>query len=188
MTDIFLDNNIFDFLYNNNIDITKEFPKDKFRLCISKEIKFETEPIKEHKKKSFIKNLVDSHIAIVSFFGFYNESHSDEKQRIGGFDEGVFSTVENESYRKELSKKFLKQNKNPKNDLYKEEADIDLAVRSISNIVLTLDEKKKKKKGPLNDAYERGYKIVFLTDFDVTKESLYHFVESSLKKRMNEKI
>jgi len=183
MIDIYLDNNVFDFLYEKQIDIVKEFSKDRFCLHITKEIKFETEPILDITKQQFIQSLIDKDIKITSFFGFFDDRHSSEKQRAGGFNIGVFSNKENESYRKELNEKFLKEIKNPKHDLYKEEADIDLAVRSISNIVLTFDKKENKKKGPLNDAYEKGYKVVFLTGFDASKDTLNLFVKLKLKER-----
>lgn len=183
MVDIYMDNNVFDFLYETQIDIVEEFPKELFRLCITKEIKFETEPIQDIAKQQFIQKLIEKDIEIISFFGFFNDRHLPEKQRAGGFNIGVFSDKENESYRKELNEKFLVEIKNPKHDLYKEEADIDLAVRSIKNIVLTFDKKENKKKGPLNDAYEKGYKVVFLTGFDTSKETLNLFVKRRLEER-----
>jgi len=183
MIDIYLDNNIFDFLYETNIDIVHEFPKELFRLCITKEIKFETEPIQDIAKQQFIKNLIEEDIEIISFFGFFDDRHLPYKQRVGGFDEGVWSEEDDELYRVELNKRFLTEIKNPKHDLYKEEADIDLAVRSIKNIVLTFDKKEHKTKGPLNDAYEKGYKVVFLTGFETSKETLNLFVKLKLKER-----
>lgn len=183
MIDIYLDNNVFDFLHETQIDIVEEFPKELFRLCISKEVKFETEPIQDIEKQQFIQNLIDKDIAISSLFGSIDDRHSPNKQRVGGWDEGVWSDEEDELYRAELNKKFLVEIKNPKHDLYKEEADIDLAVRSIKNIVLTFDKKEHKKKGPLNDAYEKGYKVVFLTGFDASKVTLNSFVKLKLKER-----
>jgi len=187
MIDIYLDNNIFDFLYETNIDIVHEFPKELFRLCITKEIKFETEPIQDIAKQQFIQNLIEKDIKIIALFGFGDERHSPDKQRVGGWDDDGAGwdadAEENERYRAELNKKFLVEIKNPKHDLYKEEADIDLAVRSIKNIVLTFDKKEHKKKGPLNDAYEKGYKVVFLTGFDTSKDTLNLFVKLKLKEK-----
>ncbi len=181
MIDIYLDNNIFDYLYENNIDILKEFPNNRFSLKITKEISFEVEAITNLDKQNFIKNL--SYIEICPIFGFSDNRHSFNKQRNGGFDIGGFPSVKQNKYKEELRNKFLKLKKNPKHDLYKEEADIDLAVRSVEYIVLTLDEKRNKKKGPLNDAHEKGYNIVFLRDFDLKKESLNHFVKEYLHSR-----
>lgn len=181
MIDIYLDNNVFDYLYENNIDILKEFPNNKFSLKITKEISFEVEAITNLDKQNFIKNL--SYIEICPIFGFNDNNHSFNKQRNGDFDIGGFSSVKQYKYKEELKNKFLKLKKNPKHDLYKEEADIDLAVRSVEYIVLTLDEKRKKKKGPLNDAHEKGYNVVFLTDFDLKKESLNNFVKIYLHSR-----
>ena len=187
MTDIYLDNNIFDFLYETNIDIVHEFPKELFRLCITKEIKFETEPIQDIAKQQFIQKLIEKDIKIVSFFIFSDPRHPFDKQRGGCWDDDSAvwddDAEENEQYRAELNKKFLVEIKNTKHDLYKEEADIDLAVRSIKNIVLTFDKKEHKKKGPLNDAYEKGYKVVFLTGFDTSKDTLNLFVKLKLKER-----
>lgn len=50
-THIFLDNNVFDFLFEENINIFNEFSSDKFELCITKEIQFESDAIPDSKTK-----------------------------------------------------------------------------------------------------------------------------------------
>jgi hypothetical protein len=187
MTDIFIDNNVFDFLFDKDIDICKEFPKENYNLYITKEVKFETEPIPNKEKSAFIDNLLNKCITIKPFFGFSNPNHTADKQRAGGFGEGYFSTAENELFRKELNQQFPNQKKNSKHDLYTNEADIDLAVRSIDSIVLSFDDKqgKGKSKGPLNIAFEKGYKVVFLRglkDFRNTL-NLHDYVIGDLNSR-----
>ncbi|QBZ83915.1 hypothetical protein GHNINEIG_01984 [Hydrogenovibrio crunogenus] len=166
---IFLDNNVWDFLFRNRIDLCAEFPPKRFNLCINKEVSFEKDEIPNLDTQEFIKHLMDECVKVIPFFGFYDERHSPDKQRSGGFGDlfnpgvgGVFSDKNQEAYRKQLNDLYLKAGKNKKTDLYKNEADIDLAVRSMSSIVLTLD----KKRGPLKTACDDGNYVVFLNHFE----------------------
>ncbi|AJI72475.1 hypothetical protein AQ14_586 [Francisella tularensis subsp. novicida D9876] len=187
MTKIFLDNNIFDFLYDREIDLLHEFPKEQFIICVPKEVKFESECIKDSDKLSFVKSLFVNHTVIThSYFGFYNDEHLPEYQRNGGFDKGLWASSQEISFKAILNDVFLKKDggKHYKHDLYKNEGDIALAVRSVHNIVLTNDRKGSKgaKKGPLNYAYDEGYGVVFLNDYDDIV-SLNEYVRSSLESR-----
>ena len=50
-----------------------------------------------------------------------------------------------------------------------------LAARSFHSVVLSLDAKA----GPINDAYQQGGKVVFLTDFDKSGMSLSDFIKAA---------
>ncbi|MEY8702303.1 hypothetical protein AB4F11_04670 [Francisella philomiragia] len=186
MTKIFLDNNIFDFLYDKKIDLLKEFPKGEFCVCVPKEIKFESDCMPSD-KFTFVKSLFENNIVIThSYFGYYDDRHVSNFQRVGGYDEGVYISIDERDFKLELNNNFLSNTdkKHPKHDLYKNEGDIALAVRSVHNIVLTNDAKSSKgaKKGPLNYAFEKGYRVVFLNDYD-GDISLNEYVKSSLESR-----
>ncbi|WP_150463934.1 hypothetical protein [Francisella sp. XLW-1] len=186
MTKIFLDNNIFDFLYDKKIDLLHEFPKEQFIICVPKEVKFESDCMPSD-KLIFVKSLFENNIVIThSYFGFYDDRHVNNFQRVGGYDEGVYISKVERDFKLELNNNFLSNTdkKHPKHNLYKNEGDIALAVRSVHNIVLTNDRKGSKgaKKGPLNYAYDEGYGVVFLNEYDGTI-SLKEYVRSSLESR-----
>ncbi|EDM25469.1 hypothetical protein LNTAR_25410 [Lentisphaera araneosa HTCC2155] len=181
---IYLDNNIWDFLFENQINIHDEFPTELFDICITKEVSFETEAIKNQQEKiEFIRSARDRGVKVRSLFGFKDERHSEEKQRSGGWDEGFWSCSEIENFRATLKERFSREDqaKKASTDLYKNEADIDLAARSVVDIVLSLDEKRGSTNGPLNVAFEAGHNIVFLTDFLPQSESLRNFVAQNIR-------
>ena len=120
---------------------------------------------------------------------FYTSiSHTTRKLRNNEEEGKDYYFVNNDQFQNLIKKKeFLELKKNSKHDLYKEEADIDLAVRSINDIVISNDDKKrqpKRKKGPLNIAYEDGYNIVFLREFlESDNKNLHDYVKNSLEER-----
>ncbi len=69
----------------------------------------------------------------------------------------------------------LKTDKKRPTKLYPGEADISLAARALHAVVLSLDAKA----GPINDAYEQGGKVIFLTDFDKSGMSLSDFIKAA---------
>ncbi|MDB6061975.1 MAG: hypothetical protein JWM78_2078 [Verrucomicrobiaceae bacterium] len=76
----------------------------------------------------------------------------------------------------EQQKNRLGATKKVSTKLYKNEADISIAARAMHSVVLTLD----KKAGPINDAYKKGGKVVFLDDFDSSGLSLKEFIRSHI--------
>lgn len=174
---VYIDNNVWDFLFLRRIDLAAALPKKKFCVCITREAEFEIPPIPATKAdlKVFIEDTIrDCSIPTDSFFGFQDASLPDDEQRVGGFDVGRWAQPE------ELA--FLAQQrtplkaKNPKTKLFKNEADISLGARAFTGIVLSLDAKK----GPINDAYKQGGKVVFLTDFDESGLSLADFIKAAI--------
>ncbi|WP_374556047.1 hypothetical protein [Aquitalea pelogenes] len=174
---IYIDNNVWDFLYERKLDLAAELPCEKFCICITREAEFEIPPIvnKNPELKRFIDDSIEKCLVKVdSFFGFYNESLPQNEQRVSGFNIGRFASQEEINFmiqqRIPLKKKHII--KNQKTKLYKEEADISIAARSFHSVVLSLDAKK----GPINDAYRQGGKVVFLTDFDSSGMALSEFI------------
>lgn len=173
---VYLDNNVWDFLFDRRIDLADALPRDRFCLAITREAEFEIPLIPASKSdlKSFIADTIARcTIRTDSLFGFYDETLPEDEQRYGGFDAGRWASQE------ELD--FLAQQRTPlnpikrKTGLQKDEADRALALRAIHSVVLSLD----KKRGPINAAYQRGGKVVFLSGFDASGLSLEQFIQQS---------
>lgn len=173
---VYLDNNVWDFLYEHKLDLAVELPSEEFRIFLTREAEFEIPPIASAALKAFIASTIQScSISTDSLFGFSDDSLPRSEQRVGGWGEGRWASTE------ELA--FIGQQKIPsgrakkrKTGLYKDEADISLAARSFHSLVLSLD----KKAGPINRASLQGGKVLFLNDFDKSKMSLKNFIQAAL--------
>lgn len=177
-TSVYIDNNVWDFLFARKIDLSAELPNSEFCLCMTREAEFEIPPIPEEKAdlKKFIENTIQKCVIEPhSYFGFYDPSHSAEEQRVGGFNEGEWASAEEVAFM-EQQKTRLGAVKKQSTKLYKNEADISIAARAAHSVVITLD----KKTGPINDAYKQGGKVVFLNDFDSSGLTLKEFILNSI--------
>lgn len=176
--DVYIDGNVWNFLFERQIDLAAELPRDEFRIVMTREAEFEVPPIPPEKAglKAFIEaSITRCGIRTDVLFGFYDESLPPDEQRVGGFGVGRWAS------REEVA--FMHQHRTPsraakkrKTGLYDQEADISLAARAIHSVVLSLDAKA----GPINDAHKRGGKVVFLTDFDGSGMSLREFIERAI--------
>lgn len=182
MISIYIDANVWNLLFDHNIDLTAEFPSDQYCLCMTREAEFEIPPIPDEKAelKAFINITVQRAVKTVPLFGFYDESLSVEDQRYGGFDHACFAS--------DAELAFMAQQRGTigarikaKSRLYPNEADVALASRSFESVVLTLDAKK----GPLNTAYQQGGLVVFLEQFLTSGLSLKAFVERAIASRQS---
>ncbi|MGC9953639.1 MAG: hypothetical protein ABSD21_05115 [Rhizomicrobium sp.] len=174
---IYIDNNVWDFLFARQLDLKVELPPDEFCICITREAEFEIPSIPDDKAelKAFIEaTIARCGIQTDSFFGFYDDRLPQNEQRVGGFDEGRWASPAELAFMNQQSTP-LTPRKKLKTKLYKDEADISLAARSFRSVVLSLDAKT----GPINNAYKRGGKVVFLTDFDRSGKSLSDFIKAA---------
>ncbi len=168
-TNIFLDSDVWDFLFDRKIDLAAEFPRDQFRLFVTREAEFEIPCIPEPKKTFVEAAIAKCEIETDTIFGFFDDSHSPDEQRVGGFNQGRWVSQEEVNFRaSETASASIRPTK-----LYKNEADVSLAGRSFlpHSAVLTLN-----RKGPLKRAHEQGGKAVFLNDFDDSGLSLRDYV------------
>lgn len=183
-TNIYIDHNVWDFLFDRQLDLTKELAAIEFALYLTREAEFEIPPTPDNKRQYIEETILKCNIEVRPYFGFYDNQHSSSDQRVGGFDVGYWASQEEinfiHSQRLRLGVK-----KKEKTRLFKNEADISLAARSFQSVVLTLD----KKAGPLLDAHQQGGKVVFLNDFDKSGLSLKEFIFSVIggEKRSHEK-
>lgn len=178
---IYIDNNVWDILYEHNIDLAVALPQEEFVICISREAEFEIPPIERKNPKllEFIeKTITNCAIEVDTLFGFNDDSLLPDKQRVGGFDEARWASQEEIEFIRQ-QRTPLKQRHttmNAKTGLYKDEADISLAARAFHSVVITRDIKK----GPINDAYKQGGKVVFLNEFDPKEISLADFIRTKI--------
>ncbi|GAB2923705.1 hypothetical protein [Rheinheimera gaetbuli] len=165
MINVYIDNNIWDFLFNNNLNLLDYFPADKYRLLITKHGRFEIEQMPDTKDKIELKQFIFSVLAAdveeKHTFGFSNPAHSSAEQRRSGFGKGTLTCVTESRERARLKSEFGSTKKRKESQiLYKQEADIELGALSVNNFVLTLD----RKDGPLKRASENGGKVIFLNE------------------------
>ena len=173
---VYIDNNVWDFLFERNLDLSHELARDEFCLCLTREAEFEIPPIPAEKSalKRFIETTIDKAVVRTdSYFGFYNDAHPPNEQRMGGFNVGRWATPEELAFLGQQRMRLGSQR--PATKLFKNEADRSIAARSFHSVVLTLD----RKAGPINDAYKQGWKVAFLTDFDESGLSLADFIRAA---------
>jgi len=162
MKRIYLDSNVWNFLYEQKINLIDEFPPKEYQLFIISEQVFENKAIPDSKKelKMFIDlKMKEWNVGVDKFFGFFNQMHSQNEQRAGGFGAGRLISPEEQ----EFINKYWRQvgRKKRKSRLYKNEADVMLAARAMHSMVLTLDIKK----GPLFYAKKKGGNVVFINEY-----------------------
>jgi hypothetical protein len=160
---VFLDNNLWDYLAENQVNLLQYFPESQYELCVTTHGKYEIfQPFRKEKiyVQKYALNALQTIVTEDSVFGFYSSLFPCEYQRSSGFGSGRFSEKNEGIARKRIYDKHGTQKKRKNSQiLFQEEADIELAVRSINHPVVTFDAKKK---GPLYDAYHEGQKIIFL--------------------------
>ena len=186
---LFIDSNIFNFLFVSRIDLRNEFPETHFELLIVAEQDFENRAIPE--KKADLKDFIYTSMNVWNvktdrLFGFYDDRHLSDEQRIGGFTgvigdaggAGRFACLAESNFIKD-ERKENEQNKRIKTGLYPDETDISLGARAMAgSIVLTNDAKA----GPLPRAYAQGGRVVFIVDYDSEVETFHDFVMRRAKR------
>ena len=172
---VFIDNNVWDYLFENRIALRNELPFDEFNLSITREAEFEIQssPPEKAELKAFIESsLLSREVQTDSYFGFYDPSLPQNEQRVGGWGVGRWASKEEIAF---------SQNQRPrigslkKSKLFANEADISIAARALKSVVLTFD-----KRGAINDAYKQGAKIIYMTDFMKSGKTLAEFIKTAL--------
>jgi hypothetical protein len=177
MIDVYLDHNVWHFLFERRLDLEVELPREEFCIYLTREAEFEIRSVPEEEVllKAFIYDTIAKcRIRTDLLFGFADESLPLDEQRVGGFDQGRWVRPKEADFILDQRRIRLKGAKRP-TKLKKNEADISVAARSFYSIVLSLDGKP----GPIKDAYRQGGKVVFLTDFDKSRMSLRDFIKAT---------
>ena len=177
---LFIDNNAWDIFFDAKIDLIKELPDNEFSLYMTKEAEFEI-PLMPSEKREYVETFINKgRIETDTYFGFYNESLSPEEQRVGGFGDlndqsaGGRFIEEAEAALIQSEASSIGPAKRP-TGLFKNEADVSLAARSLHSVVLTCDGKKALKRAKEN----HGGIIVDLKKYQKGK-SLADFIKSEI--------
>ncbi|MGP8259822.1 MAG: hypothetical protein ACLQM6_07705 [Acidobacteriaceae bacterium] len=176
---ITLDNNVWDFLFINGLDLASELPLDRFVISITREVEIETSAIPVNPSKTALKDyiartIVNSNIRTTSVFGF--ATAGPKPQRVGGFGQGTWQSRTETEFYAAIKDQYLIGRPEKNSQLTGNEADAAVAAKSFSSIVLTCE--LPKKPGPLRFAAEHGGKILYLANFDPSKLTLQAYVEA----------
>lgn len=157
MISIFVDNNAWDILFKRHVDLSEALPKSEYRLAITREAEFEINMLPEEKLAYVLDNIATGEVRTDIYFGFHDGSPPGSPQRVGGFGQGRFiSSAESAVLAAESGRVGPAQRPT---GLYKNEADVSLAARSVHSILLTCD-----KKGVLGKVEEKyGATVVDLS-------------------------
>ncbi len=179
MIDLYIDNNVWDLLFDLRLDLCAELPGGEFRILITREGEMEITPIPD--RKAELREFIEATIARCgvetdAHFGFRDNSLPLEEQRTAGFGRGRFITKDEGDFAGNTRWRSDDPPRKPEVKLRRNEADIALAARSFRGIVLTRDHKP----GALADAHRQGGRVVFLTSFEASGMSLRDFVKAAL--------
>ena len=174
-----LDNNVWDFLFQRNIDLALELPLDEFAIFITREVEIEGLAIPEKPSKAALKDYIsrtisDSDIRTTSVFGFASDGPG--PRRVGGFGHGTFQSQTEREFYAAISEQYLLGKSKTKSQLTKNEGDAAVAAQSFFSIALTCEGPDKS--GPLRFAAEHGGKVLYLGEFDQSGLTLKEYIEA----------
>jgi len=174
---ITLDNNVWNFLYDTNVDLALELPSERFPIFITREVEIETLAIPTA-TKSALKDFVARTIAgcgITTTWVFGFDSGPPETRRYGGFDQGVWQSQTEREFYEAIRHRYLTNKGMKRSRLNGNEGDAAVAAQSFSSIALTSESPRKP--GPLRYAAEHGGKVLYLTEFASSGLSLRSYIE-----------
>lgn len=152
-----LDNNVWNFLCDNAVDLPLEFPLDRFALFIPREVEIEVQAIsgKSDLREYIDRSIERADVVTTATIGFDTE---EAPARVAPFGYGTFqSPLEAEVY--EALRIYFRP-KQKGSGLYVNEGDAAVAAASLASVVLTME--KPGTPGPLRFVGERGGKIIHL--------------------------
>lgn len=174
---ITLDNNVWNFLMDNKLDLAVELPSDRFTIFIPREVEIEAQavPLRKNELKNFIAHtMARCSIKTTSVFGFATEGPG--PQRMGGFGQGTWQSQTEREFYASIRDQYLIGKPEKNSQLTHNEGDAAMAAKSFSSIVLTWE--LRKTTGPLRFAAEHGGKILYLREFDPKAQTLKSYIET----------
>ena len=170
---LFLDNMVWNFLLDRGLDLATELPRERFSLHVTREGEIEMQALGGRPDKAELHAYIEAQrvaagVVADVYFGLGDSRLPAEKQRVGGFGEGRFISAEEYAIMARLPEVIGTLRGS---GLYKNEADLSLAARSLIATVVT-----REKGGPLGTAYRDGGDVVFLHDFDASGQSLADYI------------
>lgn len=180
---ITLDNNVWNFLYDRNIDLSVELPRERFAIFITREVEIETLAIPSTESKSLLKSFIartiaDCGVTTTWVFGF--DSGGPGPQRYGGFDQGMWQSQTEREFYQAILHQYLTNRGTKRSQLNGNEGDAAVAAKSFSSIALTCESPRKP--GPLRYAVSHGGKVLYLSDFATSGLSLRAYIERFYQK------
>ena len=107
-TCVYVDNNVWDFLFKQQIDLSAELPSSEFTICITREAEFEISTMPEDLRLYVARYIKFSQVETMSYFGFGNDSrHSPDEQRYSGWNEGRWATEKELQFIKKQKKTVI---------------------------------------------------------------------------------
>lgn len=179
--ELFIDNNVWDIFFDNEIDLSKELPNSDFNLLITREAEFEIQPMPKEKKLFVQKAITQVNIVTDRILGFSDKNFPQDEQRIGGFGDKFNLSINGGRFIREVELQTIKEEnhligtKNLKTHLYKHEADIAIAARANHSFVLTCDNKR-----ALKRARKKTDKVIDLKKWDNTN-TLSEFIKAEIR-------
>lgn len=170
-----IDSNVWNLLFDLNLNLATELPSDRFKLFIPREVEIELAAIPECTEKWALKNYIRTQIDAAQVqtqwvFGFANDG--DGPQRYGGFGFGTWQSETERKFYDLIREKYLLDKPATKSQLTRNEGDAALGANSFSSVVLTLD----LKPGPLTVALTNGGKILDMRPFREAGMNLASYV------------
>ncbi|NEI70414.1 hypothetical protein GR212_12600 [Rhizobium lusitanum] len=179
MITVYLDNNVWDYLFANDIDLSLELPEPEFSICITREGEIEILTMPDEKRDFTNRTIVERNISVDTYFGFAEANFGIGDQRVAGFNQGRFASPEEIEFSDDQKSRIRLTNR-PRQRLLKNEGDVALAARSMRWVVLTNEGPLKS--GPLKTARERGGKVVFLSELLGSSRSWADYIKSAVFK------
>lgn len=158
-----LDNNVWDFLFAQNINLAAELPSDEFAIFITREVEIESMAIPVSESKRPLKDYIAATIArcgikTTAVFGF--ATNGPGPQRVGGFGRGTWQSQTEREFYDAVRQQYLLGRPETNSQLTQNEGDAAVAAQSFFSIALTCE--KPGKSGPLHFAAEHGGKVLYL--------------------------
>lgn len=188
---ITIDSCAWDFFFDKHYDLCVELPAEKFCLFITREVELELFQIPDDSKqgvdnrplKEYIHNSIERReVQTTCVFGFNCGESPDDPARYGGFGQGTFISETERNWRQlESTQRYvIGASKGKFSVLRKNEADVSLAVASLSSVLITADLKKgarSGKKGPIHDAATSGGFVVYVQDVQSSGLTFVEYIE-----------
>src|SRR5215208_7837702 len=85
---VFIDNNVWDFVFEKSLDLCAELPRDQFSIYITREGELEIEGVGPELKAFIEDTIARCGVQTDALFGFDEDGTPPEKRRYRGFGEG----------------------------------------------------------------------------------------------------
>ena len=175
---ITLDNKVWNFLFQRNVDLAAELPLDRFAIFITREVEIEKDAIPGNESKRDLRQYIARTVAMAKIettwvFGFAREEPGPERH--GGFDVGLWQSPTETEFYAAIHERFLTGKSEKKSQLSDNEGDAAVTAKSFSSIALTCE--RPNKPGPLSFAATHGGKVLHLDRFDASGLTLREFIE-----------